>query len=143
MIPQPETGTPPHRSLYDRNPDHVPRPADPARRTLPPARGQVNGRGPAVSVELGLRMTLPLTDSNDHLLDRIEASVHQAGLEVQQVQRRLYGAFIEKSVRGWSSAVVTAKLAPSSRSPSSDLDPTDDHEHLLLCRQEVPPPDEA
>jgi hypothetical protein len=39
-------------------------------------------------------MALPLPDQDDHLPDRIEASVHQAGL---MVQRRLFRALIEKA----------------------------------------------
>ena len=56
--------------------------------------GPVNREGQALSLELGLKMTLPLPDQDDHLPDRIEASVHQAGL---MVQRRLFRALIEKA----------------------------------------------
>jgi len=56
--------------------------------------GPVNREGQALSLELGLKMTLPLPDQDDHLPDRIEASVHQAGL---MVQRRLFQALIEKA----------------------------------------------
>ena len=58
--------------------------------------GPVNREGQTLSLELGLKMTLPLPDQDDHLPDRIEASVHQAGLTVQ---RRLFRALIEKADR--------------------------------------------
>jgi hypothetical protein len=58
--------------------------------------GPVNREGQTLSLELGLKMTLPLPDQDDHLPDRIEASVHQAGL---MVQRRLFRALIEKADR--------------------------------------------
>ncbi len=58
--------------------------------------GPVNSQGAALSLELGLRMTLPLPDQDDHLPDQIEAFVHHAGLEVQ---RRLFRALIEKADR--------------------------------------------
>ena len=47
-----------------------------------------------VSLELSLGMSLPLPDQDEHLPDRIEAYVHQAGLELQ---RRLFRALIEKA----------------------------------------------
>jgi hypothetical protein len=56
--------------------------------------GPVNRDGQALCLELGLKMTLPLPDQDDHLPDRIEASVHHAGL---MVQRRLFRALIEKA----------------------------------------------
>jgi hypothetical protein len=56
--------------------------------------GPVNREGQTLSLELGLKMTLPLPDQDDHLPDRIEAFVHQAGL---MVQRRLFRALIEKA----------------------------------------------
>src|SRR4051794_13885625 len=56
--------------------------------------GPVNRLDSTLSVGLGLQMTLPLPDQDDHLPDRIEAFVHQAGLEVQ---RRLFAALIEKA----------------------------------------------
>jgi hypothetical protein len=58
------------------------------------ALGPVDCQGQTLSLELGLRMTLPLPDHDPHLPDRIEAFVHQAGLELQ---RRLFKAFIEKA----------------------------------------------
>lgn len=58
------------------------------------ALGPVNCLDLTLSVELGLQMTLPLPSQDDHLPDRIEAFVHQAGLEVQ---RRLFRALIEKA----------------------------------------------
>src|SRR3954447_14925584 len=39
-------------------------------------------------------MTFPLPDQDEHLPDRIEAHVHQAGLELQ---RRLFRVLIEKA----------------------------------------------
>jgi Uncharacterised protein family (UPF0236) len=56
--------------------------------------GPVNRVGPTLALELGLQMTLPLPDQDEHLPDQIEASVHQAGLEIQ---RRLFRALIEKA----------------------------------------------
>jgi hypothetical protein len=56
--------------------------------------GPVNRDGSNLSLELGLQMTLPLPDQDEHLPDQIEAFVHQAGLEVQ---RRLFRALIEKA----------------------------------------------
>jgi hypothetical protein len=56
--------------------------------------GSVNRDGPTLSLELGLKMALPLPDRDEHLPDQIEAFVHQAGLEVQ---RRLFRALIEKA----------------------------------------------
>lgn len=58
--------------------------------------GPVNREGRTLCLELGLKLTLPLPDQDDHLPDRIEASVHQAGLTVQ---RRLFRALIEKADR--------------------------------------------
>src|SRR4051812_47754350 len=56
--------------------------------------GPVNRQGPTLTLDLGLQMTLPLPDQDEHLPDQIEAFVHQAGLEVQ---RRLFRALIEKA----------------------------------------------
>ena len=56
--------------------------------------GPVNRHGPDLSVELALQITLPMPDQDEHLPDRIEAAVHQAGLEVQ---RRLFRVLIEKA----------------------------------------------
>src|SRR4051794_27284370 len=56
--------------------------------------GPVNRQGPTLALELGLQMTLPLPDQDEHLPDQIEAFVHQAGLEIQ---RRLFRALIEKA----------------------------------------------
>ncbi len=58
--------------------------------------GPVNRRGPDLSVELGLQLTLPLPEQDRDLPDRIEAAVHQVGLELQ---RRLFRALIEKADR--------------------------------------------
>src|SRR5512135_3328906 len=49
--------------------------------------GPVNRQGQTLSLELGLQMSLPLPDQDEHLPDQIEAFVHHAGLEVQ---RRLF-----------------------------------------------------
>jgi hypothetical protein len=54
----------------------------------------VNRQAQTLSLELTLRMALPMPDQDDHLPDQIEASVHQAGLEAQ---RRLFQALIEKA----------------------------------------------
>jgi hypothetical protein len=54
----------------------------------------VNRTERTLSLELSLRMTLPMPDQDEHLPDQVEAFVHQAGLEVQ---RRLFGALIEKA----------------------------------------------
>lgn len=54
----------------------------------------VNRDDQTLSVELSLRMTLPLPQQDEHLPDQVEAFVHQAGLEVQ---RRLFRALIEKA----------------------------------------------
>jgi Uncharacterised protein family (UPF0236) len=56
--------------------------------------GPVNRAGQGLSVELGLQMTLPMPDQDEHLPDQIEAFVHQAGLEVQ---RRLFQVLMEKA----------------------------------------------
>ncbi len=56
--------------------------------------GPVNCQGPELSVELGLQLTLPLPEQDRNLPDRIEAFVHQAGLELQ---RRLFQVLIEKA----------------------------------------------
>jgi len=56
--------------------------------------GPVNRDGQTLVLELGLRMTLPMPDQDEHLPDRIEACVHRAGLEVQ---RRLFRALVEKA----------------------------------------------
>jgi hypothetical protein len=56
--------------------------------------GPVNSEGQALSLGHPLRMTLALPDHDEHLPDRIEALVHQAGLEVQ---RQLFQALIENA----------------------------------------------
>lgn len=56
--------------------------------------GPVNREGQTLSLELGLQMTLPIPDQDEHLPDQIEAFVHHAGLDVQ---RRLFRALIEKA----------------------------------------------
>jgi Uncharacterised protein family (UPF0236) len=60
------------------------------------ALGPVNCQGPTLSVQLELQMALPMPDQDEHLPDRIEAFVHQAGLEVQ---RRLFRALLETADR--------------------------------------------
>jgi hypothetical protein len=47
-----------------------------------------------VSLELSLDISLPMPSQDEHLPDRIEAHVHEAGLEVQ---RRLFQVLIEKA----------------------------------------------
>ena len=54
----------------------------------------VNRVDRTVSVELSLEISLPLPSQDEHLPDRIEAYVHQAGLEVQ---RSLFRVLIEKA----------------------------------------------
>jgi uncharacterized protein UPF0236 len=56
----------------------------------------VNRADQGLSLELSLQMTLPMPDQDEHLPDRIEAHVHQAGLELQ---RRLFQVLIEKADR--------------------------------------------
>ena len=56
--------------------------------------GTVNRHGPDLAVELALQITFPLPDQDRELPDRIEAAVHQAGLEVQ---RQLFRALIQKA----------------------------------------------
>ena len=56
--------------------------------------GPVNRQGQTLSLELGLQMSLPLPDQDEHLPDQIEAFVHHAGLEVQ---RRLFQILMEKA----------------------------------------------
>ncbi|MCY7289857.1 MAG: UPF0236 family protein, partial [Cryobacterium sp.] len=46
------------------------------------------------SLELSLKMSVPIPHQDEHLPDQIEAYVHQAGLELQ---RRLFGVLIEKA----------------------------------------------
>ena len=54
----------------------------------------VNSHHQAFSLELTLRMSLPMPQQDEHLPDQIEADVHQAGLEVQ---RQLFRVLIEKA----------------------------------------------
>jgi uncharacterized protein UPF0236 len=56
--------------------------------------GPVNRQGQTLSLDLALRMTVPLPDQDEHLPDTIEAFAHGAGLEVQ---RKLFRALIEKA----------------------------------------------
>ena len=56
--------------------------------------GPVNGDGQAISLELSLGMSLPMPNQDEHLPDQIEASVHQAGLEIQ---RQLFKVLMEKA----------------------------------------------
>jgi Uncharacterised protein family (UPF0236) len=54
----------------------------------------VNRVDQTLSLDLDLRMALPMPHQDEHLPDQIEALVHQVGLEIQ---RRLYQAFMEKA----------------------------------------------
>jgi hypothetical protein len=54
----------------------------------------VNRQDHTLSLEMTLRMTLPMPDQDEHLPNQIEAFAHQAGLEAQ---RRLFRALIEKA----------------------------------------------
>jgi Uncharacterised protein family (UPF0236) len=54
----------------------------------------VNRIDQTLSLELSLTMSLPMPLQDEHLPDQIEASVHQAGLELQ---RRLFQILIEKA----------------------------------------------
>jgi Uncharacterised protein family (UPF0236) len=54
----------------------------------------VNSDGQAFSLELSLKISLPMSCQDEHLPDQVEAFVHQAGLEVQ---RRLFKVLIEKA----------------------------------------------
>jgi hypothetical protein len=56
--------------------------------------GPVHCADQTLCLDLELQVTLPMPDQDEHLPDQIEASVHQAGLEVQ---RRLFQALIEKA----------------------------------------------
>jgi hypothetical protein len=56
--------------------------------------GPVKDDDQAFSLDLSLRMSLPMPRQDEHLPDQIEAYVHQAGLEVQ---RRLFRVLIEKA----------------------------------------------
>ena len=47
-----------------------------------------------LSLELELKMALPMPNQDEHLPDQIEAIVHQAGLEAR---RRLFQVLIEKA----------------------------------------------
>jgi hypothetical protein len=56
--------------------------------------GPVNRDDRGLWLELSLGMSLPMPHQDEHLPDRIEACVHQAGL---QIQRRLFQALIAKA----------------------------------------------
>lgn len=58
--------------------------------------GPVNLTDQTLSLELSLRISWPMPQQDEHLPGRLEASVHQAGLEVQ---RRLFQILIEKADR--------------------------------------------
>ena len=57
----------------------------------------VNRQDQTLSLEMTLRMTLPMPDQDEHLPDQIEAFAHQAGLEAQ---RRLFRALIAGDQKG-------------------------------------------
>ena len=54
----------------------------------------VNCEDQTLSLELELKMALPMPNQDEHLPDRIETIVHQAGLEAQ---RQLFKALVEKA----------------------------------------------
>ena len=56
--------------------------------------GPVNGDGQTIWLELSLYMSLPMPSQDEHLPDQIEASVHQAGLDIQ---RQLFKVLMEKA----------------------------------------------
>jgi hypothetical protein len=56
--------------------------------------GSVNRVGQALSVEMQLQMAFPMPNQDEHLLDEIEAYVHQGGLEIE---RRLFQVLLEKA----------------------------------------------
>ena len=56
--------------------------------------GPINNRDQVLSLTLSLEMALPMPAQDEHLPGRLEAAVHQAGLELQ---RRLFRALIEKA----------------------------------------------
>jgi hypothetical protein len=71
---------------------HTVRATDGLQTTITP--GPVNYADQTLSLDLELQMTLPMPAQDEHLPDQIEASVHQAGLELQ---RRLFQVLIEKA----------------------------------------------
>jgi hypothetical protein len=56
----------------------------------------VQGDGQAYVLTMSLEMSLPVPPQDEHLPDQIEASVHQAGLELE---RRMFRALIERADR--------------------------------------------
>jgi hypothetical protein len=56
--------------------------------------GPVNCPDQTLSLELELKMALPMPNQDEHLPDQIETIVHQTGLEAQ---RRLFQALMEKA----------------------------------------------
>ena len=56
--------------------------------------GPVKDQGQGFSLRLSLDLSFPIPPQDEHLPDRVEACVHQAGLEVQ---RQLFQALIEKA----------------------------------------------
>jgi Uncharacterised protein family (UPF0236) len=56
--------------------------------------GPVNCEDRTLSLELELKMALPMPNQDEHLPDQIETIVHQTGLEAQ---RRLFQALMEKA----------------------------------------------
>jgi len=56
--------------------------------------GPVHRAGQSLSLELALRISLPMPTQDRDLPEQIEAYVHEAGL---QVQRRMFRALIEKA----------------------------------------------
>jgi len=58
------------------------------------ASSSVNLLDQTLSLELALELSLPMPHQDEHLPDRIESYVHQAGLEVQ---RKLFALLMEKA----------------------------------------------
>ena len=56
--------------------------------------GPVNRDGQTLTLDLTLQMTVPMPDQDEYLPERIEAGVHQVGLEIQ---RQLFRVLIEKA----------------------------------------------
>jgi hypothetical protein len=101
--------------------------------------GPVNRDVQTLALELGLRMTLPMPDQDEHLPDRIEAWVHRASLEVQ---RRLFRALLEKADHelvlqrrhGKGGGIQRWGTRPSPSRPSSAKSPSNGPGSLTSAR---------